>query len=134
MSEIMTNKEISPEIIYLKTIADERGKLTVQENSLPFVPVRTYWIYEADGQTRGGHRHHKTRQALVAITGNISIYLNDGNYSKIVVLDSPNKCLIVEPKDWHTMTFGANSILLVMSSHHYDRLDYIDEKYEVNND
>jgi hypothetical protein len=104
--------------------------LAVLENALPFEVLRTYWIYSADGQTRGGHRHKYSRQALVALNGEVSIYLNDGISEEILVLDQPNKCLLVEPKDWHTMTFGAGSILLVVSSHPYDRSDYIDAPYK----
>jgi mannose-6-phosphate isomerase-like protein (cupin superfamily) len=118
-------------LLMLPTFTDPRGDLTVLDGALPFVPVRTYWIYGADGQTRGGHRHTHTRQALVAVNGAVSIYMNDGVTSETVVLDKPGKCLLVEPKDWHTMTFGPGSVLLVMSSHHYDRSEYIDTPYEL---
>ena len=47
-----------------------------------------------------------------------------------VVLNRPDQCLIVETKDWHTMTFGPESVLLVMSSSTYDRSEYIDTPYE----
>lgn len=115
--------------IDLPTFADERGALTVLEGALPFTPVRTYWIYGADGQTRGGHRHRVTRQALIAVHGVVSIYVNDGVAEETIVLDRPGKCLLVEPKDWHTMTFGSGSVLLVMASHPYDRSEYIDAPY-----
>jgi mannose-6-phosphate isomerase-like protein (cupin superfamily) len=117
--------------LLLPTFTDGRGSLTVLDGSLPFVPVRTYWIYGADGQTRGGHRHQHTRQALIAITGSITIYMNDGVTTESVVLDRAGKCLLVEPKDWHTMTFGVGSVLMVMSSHPYDRSEYIDTPYEL---
>lgn len=117
-------------ILDLPTFNDPRGSLTVLDGALPFPIKRAYWIYGSDGQIRGGHRHRKTRQALVAIAGSISIYMNDGVVKDTVVLDSPNRCLLVEPKDWHTMTFGAGSVLLVISSHPYDRNDYIDTKYD----
>jgi mannose-6-phosphate isomerase-like protein (cupin superfamily) len=100
------------------------------ENKLPFAVARSYWIYGADGQTRGGHRHTHTRQALVALSGEVHVYMNDGVVSETIGLTAPNQCLIVEPKDWHTMTFGAGSVLLVMSSHPYDRSEYIDTPYE----
>ena len=109
---------------------DPRGALTVLEKALPFEVVRMYWIYGADGQTRGGHRHTYTRQALIAVSGHISIYMNDGIAEEVVELEHPNQCLLVEPKDWHTMTFGPNSILMVLSSHSYDRGEYIDTPYE----
>ena len=117
---------------YLPTFSDSRGALTVLEKELPFEVIRTYWIYGADGQTRGGHRHTHTRQALIAISGHVSIYMNDGVIEETIKLTQPNQCLLVEPKDWHTMTFGPNSILMVLSSHCYDRSEYIDTPYEAN--
>jgi mannose-6-phosphate isomerase-like protein (cupin superfamily) len=117
------------QILKLPSHSDSRGSLTVLEGELPFVVVRTYWIYGADGQTRGGHRHKHTRQALVALSGQVSVYMNDGVASQDVLLDSPGSCLLVEPKDWHTMTFGRGAVLLVMSSHPYDRSEYIDKPY-----
>jgi dTDP-4-dehydrorhamnose 3,5-epimerase-like enzyme len=118
------------QLIELPTFTDSRGALTVLENALPFTAVRTYWIYGADGQTRGGHRHTHTRQALMALCGEVSIYMNDGTSVETIVLSHPRQCLIVEPKDWHTMTFGKGAVLLVMSSHPYDRSEYIDTPYE----
>ncbi|MBX3611658.1 MAG: FdtA/QdtA family cupin domain-containing protein [Hydrogenophaga sp.] len=117
-------------LIELPTFSDPRGSLTVMENSLPFAPVRTYWISGADGQVRGGHRHHQTRQALIAVAGTVVIYMNDGITEEHIALDHPSRCLLVEPKDWHTMTFGPGSVLLVMSSHPYNRSDYIDDPYD----
>lgn len=100
------------------------------EGALPFPVVRTYWIYGADGQLRGGHRHRRTRQALVALNGDVLIHMNDGISREDIVLNRPGQCLLVEPKDWHTMKFGVGSVLLVMSSHSYDRSEYIDTPYE----
>lgn len=116
-------------MLNLPSFSDSRGSLTVMEKALPFEVVRTYWIYGSDGQTRGGHRHTFTRQALVALSGAISIYMNDGVTEETLVLNYPWQCLLVEPKDWHTMTFGENAVLLVMSSHPYDRSEYIDTPY-----
>ena len=117
-------------LLQLPTFEDNRGCLTVLEKALPFDVVRAYWIYGADGQIRGGHRHSHTRQALIAIAGTVKIYINDGITEDTLVLDDPSRCLVVEPKDWHTMTFGDKSILLVMSSSTYDRSEYIDTPYE----
>jgi len=102
----------------------------VLDDVLPFSIMRTYWIYGADGQTRGGHRHRVTRQAFIAVAGSVSIFMDDGVEQTTVILNKPSLCLLVEPKDWHSMIFGKGSILLVISSHHYDRGDYIDERYE----
>ena len=117
-------------LLSLPTFTDSRGTLTVLESALPFSVIRTYWIYGADGQTRGGHRHRHTRQTLIAVSGTVSIYMNDGITEETIELNHPELCLLVEPKDWHTMTFGPGSVLLVMSSHPYDRGEYIDTPYE----
>lgn len=53
--------------------------------------------------------------------------MNDGITEENSVLNHPNQCLLVEQKDWHTMTFSGN---VVMSSHAYDRSEYIDTSYE----
>lgn len=116
-------------VLELPTFGDDRGVLTVIDGVLPFTAQRLYWIHGVEGQVRGGHRHHKTRQGLIAISGAVSIYLDDGTHQETVMLDSPHKCLVVEPEDWHTMTFTDGSVLLVVASHPYDVNDYIDEKY-----
>jgi WxcM-like, C-terminal len=118
------------QIIELPTFSDHRGNLTVLENLLPFIPKRYYWIYgTANDEVRGGHRHHKSRQALIAMNGTVNVYLNNGLLSSTVDLINAKQCLIVEPIDWHSMKFSLGSILLVFSSHTYDVEDYIDEAY-----
>jgi hypothetical protein len=117
-------------ILSLPNFKDSNGSLTVLEKVLPFEILRVYWIYGADGQTRGRHRHFFTRQALVALSGSVSVYMNNGIISETIVLNDPSRCLLVEPEDWHTMFFEKNAILLVLSSHLYDRSEYIDLPYD----
>jgi hypothetical protein len=90
-------------IIKLPTFLDERDGLTVLDGALPFEIKRTFWIYGADGQLRGGHRHVKTRQAMIAVTGTVSMYMNDGLRSETVVLEDPSHCLLVEPDRYHSI-------------------------------
>ena len=46
------------------------------------------------------------------------------------VLSEPNKCLIVDPKDWHIMDdFSDSATLLVLASEYYEAEDYIHEPY-----
>lgn len=116
-------------LITLPTVADIRGNLTVIDNALPFKIRRSFWIYGAGGQRRGGHRHHVTRQALIAIAGTVNVFMDDGLNAEEISLSSPNVCLVVEPKDWHYMDFTQSSILLVFASHGYDKNDYISQPY-----
>ncbi len=116
-------------IIDLPTFADKRGNLTVVEKLLPFDIKRFYYIYNVT-HLRGGHRHKKTVQALISIGGSCEIYVHNGEKEETYLLDVPSKCLILDPKDWHTMdNFSTESTLLVFSSEFYDKDDYIDERY-----
>lgn len=114
----------------LPTFGDERGKLTIIENILPFEIKRFYYVYDVKG-VRGGHRHHKTMQALVCLGGSCTVNVDDGKTKKTFLLKTSKKCLIVEPKDWHTMeNFSKGATLLVFASSYYDVADYIDQPYQ----
>lgn len=115
-------------ILKLQTIVDGRGRLTVLEDALPFVVQRIFWITESDNQIRGGHSHKKTRQALVALSGSVTVLMDDGKNTSSVELNTPNNCLIVEPEDWHTMKFKDGAVLLVFASEKYDSNDYVTER------
>ena len=117
-------------LIHLKTFSDPRGKLTVIQQVLPFEIKRVFYIYGVDDSVRGKHRHHRTVQAAVCIHGSCTISNNDGEKRETFVLDAPEKCLILEPRDWHYMhDFTADAMLLVLASTHFDPADYIFEGY-----
>ena len=120
-----------PKLIDLETYSDKRGSLSVlQDHQIPFPIKRMFYIYNVDESNRGGHRHHKTVQALICISGSCLVYSNDGKEETEYLLDDPKKCLIVYPEDWHVMKeFVPNTTLLVMASEYYDPEDYIFENY-----
>lgn len=119
-----------PYLIKLKQFKDERGVLTIAEQEIPFTVKRIFYIQGKPGYSRGGHRHHKTTQALICINESCIIYNNNGKKEEEFVLDHPSKCLILEPKDWHIMhKFKPGAILLVLASTLYDKNDYIDVRY-----
>lgn len=116
-------------VIELPSFGDDRGNLTVAQDLIPFEIKRVYYISKVVGK-RGGHRHKSTDQALICLNGSCEIYLNNNGVENTVLLDNPNKCLIVDRDDWHTMDkFTEGSILLVLASTEYDVNDYIDEPY-----
>lgn len=119
-------------IIDLKTFADSRGNLTVLEDKeLPFLIKRVFYIYGVDDSIRGGHRHKKTTQALVAIQGSCEVYNDNNTVEELFRLDSPNKCLILEPQDWHNMyNFSKDCILQVFASEYFNPDDYIWDAYK----
>ena len=123
-----------PELIDLKTFTDSRGNLTVIEKIFPFDIKRIFYIYGVDDSIRGHHRHKKTIQAAIALKGSCEIISQPGKKLKRnrYVLDSPSKCLIINPEDYHWMeNFSKDCILMVFASEFYDKNDYIFEPYEI---
>ena len=119
-----------PKMIDLPTYSNEKGDLTVVEKILPFDIKRLYYIYHASG-IRGGHRHKVTTQALICVNGSCEVYCDNAVTQETFILDSPAKCLIIQPEDYHTMSnFSDNAVLLVLASHYYDKDDYITESYK----
>ena len=118
------------QLINLKTFCDQRGNLTVIEKVIPFDIKRIFYIYGVDTSVRGKHRHKKTIQAATCIQGTCTIWNNDGKKKEEFILDSPDKCLILEPTDWHKMyDFSSDAILMVLASTTFDYNDYIFEEY-----
>ena len=118
-------------ITELRNFSDPRGVLNVAQSQIPFGIKRVYWIHNVPPNVRrGGHRHHRSSQALICMGGSCLVFNNDGEKEQIFTLDAPNKVLIIEPKDWHIMyNFTENATLLVLASMDYDVSDYIDTPY-----
>ena len=118
------------EIIRLKDFIDKRGILTVLDSEIKFKVKRVYYMYKLNGE-RGGHRHKKTTQALITISGSCKIFTNNGKIRKTFFLNKKNKCLILKPNDWHLMNnFSKDCILFVLCSEKYKKNDYIYTPYK----
>lgn len=122
-----------PQLIELNTFTTVSGNLTVFEKLIPGTIKRVFYIYGTGDTARGGHRHHKTWNALISVHGSCRVYSNNGTKEEFFVLNHPSQCLILEPQDWHIMdSFSKDAILLVLSNEYYDQADYIDEPYLLN--
>jgi len=119
-------------LLSLRTFTDARGNLSVVEDSeLPFPIKRLFYIYGVDKSDRGGHRHKTTSMALISLRGSCKADVNEGSGRDTYVLDHPNSCLILEPKDWHLLyDFAPGTIVLACASRHFDESDYIFEEYK----
>ncbi len=65
-----------PKIINLPKIEDSRGNLTFieEENHIPFIIKRVYWIYDVPGgQVRGGHAFKEQQELIVALSGSFDV-------------------------------------------------------------
>ncbi|MGO4294892.1 sugar 3,4-ketoisomerase [Chitinophaga sp. RAB17] len=119
-------------LIKIKTFKDSRGILTVLDNVIPFEIKRLFYIYSVDNSDRGGHRHHKTYQAAICIKGSCKITTNNNKITELFDLNSPEKCLLLMPEDWHVIhNFSSDAILLVLASTVFDPTDYIYEPYDT---
>jgi dTDP-4-dehydrorhamnose 3,5-epimerase-like enzyme len=120
-------------IIKLKSIENQDGILSVFEHLMPGHIERVYFIYDVpEFKIRGGHRHHNTWQGLVCLSGSCKIYVQENQFDdETFILDSPQKCLLLKPSDYHQMyDFSDECILLVMANKNFDPEDYIDQAYD----
>lgn len=108
----------------LPTRTDARGSLTILEQELPFPIRRVYWIYGADGSTRGGHRHIETVQALFCIHGRCTVRIVRQQKEQLFELTQADEGLLLEPEDWHELKPSNNGVVLLVASHLYNAKDY----------
>lgn len=124
----MTNK---PGIIKLPCFHDHRGSLAVAERqgALPFCIERAFWMYGVcAGRGRGGHAHRRDTQLLVAVSGSLSVILDDGETTTTYRLDNPAEGLLVPPGIWNILeNFSTGAVCLVLVSGEYDEAEYIRE-------
>jgi hypothetical protein len=121
----------------LPNYPDQRGSLTIIDDAkskLPFDVERIFCIYNTTDLPRGGHKHHKTEEAVICIQGSFIITTHrDGEPEKDYLLDSPDKCLIVEAPEWRVLhSFSRDAVILVLASHNYDPSDYIYKQPKAN--
>jgi dTDP-4-dehydrorhamnose 3,5-epimerase-like enzyme len=130
MLSVIWCKKSMAKLHQLETYSSEKGNLTVFEEFLPGEIKRVFYIYGAEGAVRGEHRHHRAWNALMCVSGRCKVYVNNGATEQIFELDSPDKCLLLEPKDWREMyNFSGDALLLVVSNLSYEASDYITEPY-----
>lgn len=117
------------EIIQLEEHGDERGMLIALEQmkNIPFEIKRVYYMFDTvQGVRRGFHAHKCLKQLLVCVKGSCKILLDDGNEKEEVLLNEPNKGLIIESNMWREMfDFTEDAVLMVLASELYDESDYI---------
>jgi dTDP-4-dehydrorhamnose 3,5-epimerase-like enzyme len=114
--------------------SDARGDLSVANlgADLPFPPKRVFFIYNVPGDgVRGEHAHRECIQLLVAVSGAVSILVDDLRERDEIVLDDPRIGLLVSPRTWVTMrNFSKDAVLVGFASHAYSPDEYIRDSSE----
>lgn len=123
-----------PQIIELPRITDERGNLSfIEENyHIPFKINRTYWIYDVPGgEIRGGHAFKEQKEFIVALSGSFDVVIDDSKEKMIYSLNRSYYGLYLPSGYWRQMqNFSTNSLAIIMSSTHYNAIDYIHDYNE----
>ena len=105
-----------------------RGNLSVIEKDvLPFEIKRVYYLYDVPSDAyRGGHAHKELQECLIALSGSFEVVLDNGNSKQSVMLNKPNKALIIPKGVWRELeNFSAGAVCLVLASDVFSEHDYI---------
>ena len=116
--------------INIKTVnTPGKGGLSFFEagKDIPFEIKRIYYIHDVPENTmRGAHAHKELKQLLFCPCGSVKMILDDGNEKTEMILDSPDKGLILTPCIWRDFMFlEKNTVLCVAVSEYFDETDYI---------
>lgn len=109
---------------------DERGHLVIVEGTkdIPFEIKRAFYIYGSDKNVvRGQHANRKSEFVLINVAGKSKVKVKDGEGNEaIFVLNRPHTGIYLPTMVWKDMyDFSKDSVLLVLSSEHYDPEEYI---------
>jgi dTDP-4-dehydrorhamnose 3,5-epimerase-like enzyme len=109
---------------------DERGHLVVVEGGrdIPFEIKRVFYIYGSDESVvRGQHANRKSEFVLINVAGRSKVKVKDGRGNEaIFCLERPHTGIYLPTMIWKDMyDFSSDSVLLCLSSQHYDADEYI---------
>ena len=117
----------------LRTFIEPDGRLTPIEfgSDIPFRAKRLFYVYGVEGQNdRGKHSHHKTKQVLICLYGQVDVICDDGKNKRTITLSNPDEALYIPEMIWDEQVYyDKKTLLLVIANTNYNKDDYI-ENYE----
>ena len=117
------------QFVELPNLSDDRGGLVAIEanKEISFNIKRVYYIFATKSEVvRGCHAHKQLQQLLICVSGSCRMVLDDGMRRESVILNAPDKGLLINNLVWREMhEFSEDCILLVLASEYYDENDYI---------
>lgn len=119
-----------PRIIQLPKFLDPRGNLTFLQNEdqIPFVVKRVFWIYDVPGgEVRGGHANKNLSELIIAMSGSFDVIVkNISGVEQRFCLNRSYFGLLLPPNTWrHMENFSTNAVSMHVCSTAYDESDYI---------
>jgi hypothetical protein len=96
------------------------------DKELPFFVKRIFWLHNiAEGKDRGAHALLDSTEIIVAVHGSFVVDLDDSVSKTSIVLDSPEKGLIIRPGVWfRTHSYNNDGVTLVIAEEEYARDKY----------
>jgi len=117
-----------PHLITIPRFSDHRGSLSAVEwaECFPFTPKRFYYIYDSNpAARRGEHSHWKEQEVILALSGDVTVLVDDGCRRAEYRLDRPDVALYIPPLVWHEVFgFSAGAVCAVFASQAYNKEDY----------
>lgn len=109
---------------------DDRGHLVIVEGGIdiPFEIKRIFYIYGSEPDViRGQHANRKSEFVLINVAGTSKVRVKDGRGNEAVIsLNRPHTGIYLPRMIWKDMyDFSDDSVLLCLSSEHYDAEEYI---------
>lgn len=104
-----------------------RGQLSfIEKDIIPFDIKRFYYLYNVPSDAyRGGHAHKNLTQFMIPLSGSFEVLVDDGNMKKKIMLNKPNKGLLIPKGIWREMdNFSSGSVCAVLASDYFDEEDY----------
>lgn len=124
------SKYIGAQMLEFSQKGDERGRLVIIEGmeDIPFDIKRIFYIYGSDKNVvRGQHANRKSKFLLINVAGTSKVRVRDGKGNEAVfLLTVPHTGIYLPEMMWKEMyEFSEDSVLLCVSSEHYDPAEYI---------
>ena len=113
-------------LVDIPTCIDERGRISVMDKELPFEVKRVFWLHHIkEGKERGAHALLNGIEIMVAIHGSLVLDLDDSKDKVSIVLDCPEKGIIIKPGIWfRTHNFQDDGVALILADEEYSRDRY----------
>ena len=124
------SKHIGAQLLEFSQKGDNRGHLVIVEGmqDIPFDIKRIFYIYgSAPNVVRGQHANMRSEFLLINVAGTCKVKVKDGRGNEAVFsLNRPHTGIYLPKMIWKDMyDFSEDSVLLCLSSEHYDPEEYI---------
>jgi hypothetical protein len=121
-------------ILDVQSIIQPQGTISILEFGTlePFIPKRIFFVHNVPTrQARGFHAHKNCAQLLISAQGVCVLEVIREGKKLNVTMDSSTKAVLLPKMTWASQTYlTSDSLLIVLASHPYDALDYIQDFQE----